>query len=249
MKNYVSDLMNPMLNNLFASKERLISAMMIAVTMIAAMIVVMIVVRCGALIFHAVFGAKWIGSHGEKLIEKKLKRLIGSGVDGVVLRNVYIPKSRGETSEIDVLFLTRKGIFVIESKNYSGWIYGDENGSRWTATLPNGTRNQFYNPIRQNQTHIKWLKKLLSTEIPVYSLIVFSDRCKLKKVSVYSEDVVVIQRKRIIKEVRARLKKSGFLLSEGQMQRLAEQLKPYTKVSKFAKFAHIHQIKKRYQKK
>ena len=42
------------------------------------------------------------------------------GRDGIVLRNVYIPKEDSDTAEIDLLFITRKGIFVIKSKNYSG---------------------------------------------------------------------------------------------------------------------------------
>ena len=48
----------------------------------------------------------------------KFVRLLGR--DGKILRNVYVPKENGETSEIDVLYITQKGIFVIESKNYSG---------------------------------------------------------------------------------------------------------------------------------
>ena len=35
-------------------------------------------------------------------------------------------KEDGETSEVDLIFITQKGIFVFESKNYSGWIFGDE---------------------------------------------------------------------------------------------------------------------------
>lgn len=71
------------------------------------------------------------------------------GRKGKILRNVYLPKDNGETSEIDVLYITQKGIFVFESKNYSGWIFGDEKGQYWTAMLPNRQKNRFYNPIKQ----------------------------------------------------------------------------------------------------
>ena len=103
-------------------------------------------------------------------------------------------KENGETSEVDVVFITQKGIFVFESKNYSGWIFGDEKSKNWTAMLPNRQKNQFYNPIMQNRTHLKWMRKYVGDDIPLFSIIVFSNRCELKKVTVYSEDVKVIKR-------------------------------------------------------
>lgn len=38
----------------------------------------------------------------------------------------YIPKGNGETTELDVILLHESGIYVMESKNYSGWIFGSE---------------------------------------------------------------------------------------------------------------------------
>lgn len=94
------------------------------------------------------------GKIGEAYTARELKLLNLLGRKGKVLRNVYIPKDNNETSEIDVLFITQKGIFVIESKNYSGWIFGSENQYKWTMMLPNKEKHSFYNPIKQNQTHI-----------------------------------------------------------------------------------------------
>ena len=85
-----------------------------------------------------------------------------------------------ETTEIDVLMISPKGLFVFESKNYSGWIFGSENQKNWYQTLPAGRgrshKENFYNPIMQNRSHIKHLKAFLGTDIPVRSIIVFSDR-------------------------------------------------------------------------
>ena len=97
------------------------------------------------------------------------------GRKGYVLRNIYVPKNNGETSEIDVVFITQKGIFVIESKNYSGWIFGDEKSAYWTAMLPDKSKNRFYNPIKQNSTHIKWLGQYLQNSVPLFSVIAFSE--------------------------------------------------------------------------
>ena len=55
----------------------------------------------------------------------------------VVLKNVYVPY-QGRTSEIDLLMIHEKGIFVFESKNYSGWIFGCADQLNWTQSLQNG---------------------------------------------------------------------------------------------------------------
>ena len=95
------------------------------------------------------------GKIGEAYTAPELKLLNLLGRKGKVLRNVYIPKDNNETSEVDVLFITQKGIFVIESKNYSGWIFGSENQYKWTMMLPNKETHSFYNPIKQNQTEVE----------------------------------------------------------------------------------------------
>ncbi len=68
-----------------------------------------------------------VGKIGEGKIAKDLGVLDLFGYKGYCLQNLYIPRSDGNTSEIDVLYLTQKGLFVIESKNYSGFIFGSEN--------------------------------------------------------------------------------------------------------------------------
>lgn len=81
----------------------------------------------------------------------------------VNLFNVLIPKRNGETTEIDLILICSKGLFVFECKNFSGWIFGDELQKNWTQTLPIGRgrcrKEQFYNPIMQNSSHIRHLKK------------------------------------------------------------------------------------------
>ena len=76
------------------------------------------------------------GEVGEYLIWKELKGFERKG--GKFLFNLYIPKPNDETTEIDVVFLHPRGFFVIESKNYNGWIFGNEKNRYWTQTLPMG---------------------------------------------------------------------------------------------------------------
>lgn len=102
-------------------------------------------------ILDNIFDDKWVGSYGEKLTERELKLVKLFGRKGKTLRNVYVPKDDGSTSEIDLLYITQKGIFVFESKNYSGWIFCDEKspkcGSKMvlrTATKGENKGNQFW---------------------------------------------------------------------------------------------------------
>ncbi|MGI6110574.1 MAG: NERD domain-containing protein [Eubacteriaceae bacterium] len=200
-------------------------------------------------IMENVFDAEYKGRHGEKLIHRKLNIARLTGKRGKVLRNVYVPKGKRGTTEIDLLFITRKGIFVIESKNYSGWIFGDENGPFWTVMLPNRVKNKMYNPVKQNATHIKWLKRYLDMEIPCYSLIIFSERCTLKKIDVHCPDVYVFQRETTNAVIRKIWKTTENSLTSAEVKELYAKLKPLTQVDETVKQEHNERINRRYQKK
>ena len=76
-----------------------------------------------------------------------------------------------------------KGIYVFESKNYSGWIFGSEDQQQWTMSLNAHTKERFYNPVKQNRAHVRALAAYLGLpESAFMSFIVFSERCELKKV-------------------------------------------------------------------
>lgn len=200
------------------------------------------------LLLDSIFDDDWKGRHGEKLTERELKLVQLFGRKGKVLRNVYLPKDNGETSELDVIFITQKGIFIFESKNYSGWIFGDEKSKYWTAMLPNKQKNQFYNPIMQNRTHLKWMKSFVGEEIPLFSIIAFSERCELKKVAVYSEDVKVIKRDLTYATVRSIWDKNPDAVSDEKINDLYERLKVLTNVDAAVKAAHVENIERKYKK-
>lgn len=99
--------------------------------------------------------------------------------DLAALRN--LPGS--EVVQIDCLALSAAGVFVFESKDYHGWIYGDGHQRFWTQTLNYGQeKHQFYNPVRQNATHIAALADIFSPDLPIYSVIVFGGEAVLKSV-------------------------------------------------------------------
>jgi len=196
-----------------------------------------------------VFDANWAGKRGEMLTQKELRLVSLFGRSGKVLRNLYLPKDNGETSEIDVVYISQKGIFVFESKNYSGWIFGDENSMYWTAMLNNKEKNRFYNPIKQNRTHLKWLQKCVGEQIPLFSIVVFSERCELKKIALQSKDIPVIKRDHVYATVRDIWDSHPDALNETEVQALYEKLQGFTNADNAVKAAHIQAIEKEYREK
>ena len=85
------------------------------------------------------------GTYGEYTTYKQLRPYETAG--GKFLFNLYLPKEDGTTSEIDMLFITTKGAFVIESKNLSGYISGNPDEFWWNQKFSNNISFKFYNPI------------------------------------------------------------------------------------------------------
>ncbi len=188
-----------------------------------------------------------IGKLGEMATSFELRFSGLFGKKGRILKNVYLPKGDNETTEIDLLYITQKGIFVIESKNYSGWIFGGEQDAYWTLSLPNKQKKRFYSPIKQNQNHIKWLREFLNTEFPMYSMIVFSDRCELKKVTVESPDVYVVKREDLFFAIRDAWNKTDDCMTKEQVDNLYDKLKILTNADAALKQKHIENVEKKYK--
>ncbi|SFD13565.1 Topoisomerase DNA binding C4 zinc finger [Microbulbifer thermotolerans] len=88
------------------------------------------------------------------------------------IHNVTLKTPDG-TTQIDHIFISRFGIFVVETKNMRGWIFGGEHQAHWTQKIYNKSF-RFQNPLRQNYKHTKALAKLLGLpEHFIHSVIVF----------------------------------------------------------------------------
>lgn len=93
--------------------------------------------------------------------------------------NVIVP-SRNGTTQIDHVIVSPFGIFVVETKNYQGWIFGSADQAQWTQSIY-GKKNRFQNPLRQNYRHIKCLSDYLDLpENRFHSGVLFIGDCKLK---------------------------------------------------------------------
>lgn len=110
-----------------------------------------------------------------------------------VYHDLYVAKKNGSTNQIDVVLCTEIGLIVIEVKDYSGWIFGNGHQKKWTQITQYGrNKNYFYNPIRQNASHIFALKQNNALRsVPMYSLVVFYGICELKSVSQIPNGVYV----------------------------------------------------------
>lgn len=158
------------------------------------------------LIFKSPVVIGWIG-------ELRIKLLIGNYVkknNYLLFNDLYImDKEKNATVQIDHILITNKAIYVIETKNYKGWIFGDEKSYKWTQVIYK-EKNQFYNPIKQNEGHIKALKNELGLyrDIPFINIVAFSYRSTLKNIEVNSQNTHVIYEthlKRTIKRIEDRI--------------------------------------------
>jgi hypothetical protein len=116
---------------------------------------------------------------------------------GKILPNLYLPQGVNITdTEVDLLFIHETGIYCIEVKDYGGWIYWNEFDAKWTQSFSKRLKFHFYNPIRQNYSHIKSLEKLIPDYIEkIRPIIVFSNRSKIKNINCPNH--IVIQRRRL----------------------------------------------------
>lgn len=95
------------------------------------------------------------------------------------INNVTIPTDNG-TTQIDHIIVSPFGIFVVETKNMEGWIFGDAKRPQWIQSLC-GKKSKFQNPLHQNYRHIKALSEFLELEEEKFhSLVFFASDCTFK---------------------------------------------------------------------
>lgn len=84
------------------------------------------------------------------------------------------------TTQIDHIFVSCFGVFVVETKNMQGWIFGRERQARWTQKIYKSTV-QFQNPLRQNFKHTKAIESLLDLDSKhIHSVVVFIGSSEFK---------------------------------------------------------------------
>jgi restriction system protein len=128
-------------------------------------------------IFAIVIKSAWFkGVLGEWQVNLLIKFFLDKNQYHLI-KNVTLPtfiddKEHG-TTQIDHIIVSKYGIFVVETKNMKGWIFGSENQKLWTQQIFKH-KSKFQNPLHQNYKHIKTLESLLKIESKTKSDTTFS---------------------------------------------------------------------------
>ena len=118
------------------------------------------------------------GKSGERTVANRLRQ--GLSEEYIILNDVYLPLADGTTTQIDHIVVSQYGIFVIETKSYSGWIFGDEKSAQWSQSIYR-TKSRFQNPLRQNYLHICALSERLGIDKAFFhNVVAFTGDCTFK---------------------------------------------------------------------
>ncbi|WP_172437566.1 nuclease-related domain-containing protein [Acidithiobacillus marinus] len=132
------------------------------------------------MIWDVIFPGVILVSIGGRFLRRQIKGAVGEqsvsltikGMGLPIQNDVTIPGKRGLT-QIDHLVLTRSGIVVLETKNYSGSLYDQGRRQGWIQRFPGGKQNRLHNPLDQNYGHIKSVEALVPG-VPVTGFVVLA---------------------------------------------------------------------------
>lgn len=153
--------------------------------------------------------ARQKGKRGEKRVFSILSQL----PDEYTILNDLVFRTEKGTTQIDHVVVSKYGIFTIETKNYRGEIYGDDNRPEWTQIIATDvtyakkwwktytyvTKSRFYNPVKQSLGHAYRIKQLLSAfpHVKIVPIVVFTGDAVLSNVDthhyvVYEEHLLTV---------------------------------------------------------
>lgn len=176
------------------------------------------------------------GWFGEFMVNLLLTRRLDQNMYKIV-RDVMLPADDA-TTQIDHVVVSRFGIFVIETKNYQGWIFGSENDAQWTQQIFK-KKSRFQNPLRQNYKHTSTLADL--TGIPhdyFKSVVVFGGDATFKT----ELPANVIHAGRLIDYIRSQ---TNVIIKDEQVPEIVSAISEWAgTVSKDLKSQHVENLRK-----
>jgi hypothetical protein len=168
------------------------------------------------LVIAALFKSAWFkGFIGEAMVNMAARLRLDKN-DYHLIKNVTIPTEDG-TTQIDHIIVSRYGIFVVETKNMKGWIFGNERQKTWTQQIYR-SKHRFQNPLHQNYKHTKILEAALGLEPDkLFSVVVFVGDSTFK--TQMPENVTYGGG--YIRHIKA---KTQILLTESEVQQVIQQI-------------------------
>lgn len=134
---------------------------------------------CIFLSLWGIFKPRIKGKIGEWIVKRNISDELGDGYQDIHDLTFY---DEYGTTQIDHIIISPFGLFVIETKNYIGWIFANERQKVWIQQIYKN-RYKFQNPLHQNYRHINVVTKLLKEMIGpehIHSLVVFQNGCEFK---------------------------------------------------------------------
>lgn len=151
--------------------------------------------------------------------------------------DVIIPSTSG-TAQIDHLLVSPYGLFIVETKNFAGWIFGSEDQSKWTQVLYR-KKYSFQNPLRQTFRQKKVLCSFLHVdESAVHPIVYFVGDCKFK--TPLPPNVLRSGLGGYIEEFQTRI------LSPEEIGRVIGALETHCSESSFTSSDHVRSLKERH---
>ena len=161
------------------------------------------------------------GYFGERSVAFFLSRLDPSKYK--VINNIMLQFGR-RTTQIDHVVVSNYGIFVIETKNYKGWILGNEYDEYWTQVIFK-RKEKLRNPIKQNYVHIDALKEALNGQFPgidYFSIVAFTTNARLQ----VKADSKVVYTINLVSEIK---KYDDEIISDIYKEKIYTKLMEYSK--------------------
>ena len=125
------------------------------------------------------------GDKGEAKVIQELNKMED---EQYLINNLILLGENNISHQFDHILIRHNGVFIIETKNYYGDIKGSIDDTYWTKSyILKGKLHieKFMNPIKQNNAHIRYLKKVIGKDIPFINFVVFVDN-DISKLGIYS---------------------------------------------------------------
>lgn len=179
------------------------------------------------------------GRIGERRVARRLRD--GLGPEYEILNDVYLPSREGETTQIDHIVVSPYGIFVVETKNWTGWIFGDAESAKWTQSVYR-KKSSFQNPIRQNYKHICELGRNLGIGADYFiGVVAITGDCTFKT---EMPDGVVYSRQ-ASKYIRSFKQE---IIKPGQVSEIAQAILEWqASIPESVKAAHVSNLRRRHK--
>lgn len=187
--------------------------------------------------------AKLYGDIGEKIVGQRLQTIVNT-YGGYLYNDFCFEDEYGFSSQIDHILITLGGVFVIETKNMVGTVYGDKDAEQWKCIkYQNGNQYEkiIGNPIIQNQGHINHLRDMLASIPPkMTSMVIFihTDISYIDSNLVYNLPDAI----RYIEEMTINSKRS-----REYVERINDQIRDIQSKYSIPIERHIENIKNRYR--